>query len=919
MQSKEIRRTFSDYFIRHGHTKIASSPLIPQNDPTLLFANAGMNQFKDYFTGNAQPHTPRAVTIQKCVRAGGKHNDLENVGHTPRHHTFFEMLGNFSFGDYFKDEAIRFAWELLTKELGLPKSKLFVTVHHSDDEAMRLWQKVAGLPAERIFKRGDKDNFWEMGEFGPCGPCSEIFFDHGEKHATPGFKPSHEQSLLDDESRYVELWNLVFMQYEKTPQGQRSLPRPSIDTGAGLERVTAALQGAYWNYDTDIFKPIFDSLTKLTGIAYSEQLAFRVVADHIRACTMLITDGVIPSNEGRGYVLRRIIRRAVRYFRELGMRDGGFYKLVPSVISTLGEEYSSNAANASLATKFLELEEKKFLETLDAGMKFLSDSIARDMQGKVLPGQVAFKLYDTCGFPLDLTEVILNERGLSVDQVGFHECMKQQREQSQKSWKGAGAQADNQIFFKLKEKFGTTEFTGYQAETTDAKLLAKENIGDQTALVFDRTPFYPEGGGQVGDSGAILENGKILAHITDTLRPVEGPHIHLSIDSDILSVGKTYTLAVDHARRQLICSNHTATHLLQAALRKVLGSHVAQSGSMVSDERLRFDFTHPSALTDEECRQVEDIVNTFISKKITVSPKVMGKDEAIASGALAFFGEKYGDKVRVLKIGDVSTELCGGTHASNTSDIALLWIDSESSVSAGVRRIEGLTGNAAIKKVEGKNLPWEERELTNHSTLLGKKNLMALLPEAERPTLNPLIQQLEEREIFRKKYSDMTKTDSWKAVKLMEERTNLLRSRDNAYREWIKKLQRLEERAAVKDQTKSLESLFSNQIELKGDMGLCIVEVPLGSDLKQLSDTFVDKHPTGILLLYAIRDAGAAILLRTNKNNTKIDCAKILKTTLSLLNGSGGGRADMSQGSAKDMIRFDEFKDQIKTLLLESL
>jgi alanyl-tRNA synthetase len=919
MQSKEIRRAFSDYFIRHGHTKIASSPLIPQNDPTLLFANAGMNQFKDYFTGKAQPHTPRAVTIQKCVRAGGKHNDLENVGHTPRHHTFFEMLGNFSFGDYFKDEAIRFAWELLTKELGLPKSKLFVTVHHSDDEAMRLWQTVAGLQADRIFKRGDKDNFWEMGEFGPCGPCSEIFFDHGEKHATPGFKPSHGQSLLDDESRYVELWNLVFMQYEKTPQGQNPLPRPSIDTGAGLERVTAALQGVYWNYDTDVFRPIFDSITKLTGIAYSEQLAFRVVADHIRACTMLITDGVIPSNEGRGYVLRRIIRRAVRYFRELGMKDGGFYKLVPSVISTLGEEYPANAANASLATKFLELEEKKFLETLDAGMKFLSDSIAKNLQGKILPGQVAFKLYDTCGFPLDLTEVILHEQGLSLDQTGFHECMKQQREQSQKSWKGACVQADNQVCFKLKEKFGASVFTGYESETTEAKLLARETIGDKIALIFDRTPFYPEGGGQIGDSGTILENGKTLAHITDTLRPVEGLSIHLSSDSDILAVGKTYTLAVDHARRQLIRNNHTATHLLQAALRKVLGNHVAQSGSMVSDERLRFDFTHPTALTDEECRQVEDIVNTFISNKISVNHNVMGKDEAIASGALAFFGEKYGDKVRVLKIGDVSTELCGGTHVSNTKDIGHFWIDSESSVSAGVRRIEGLTGAAATKKVEEKNLPWEERELTNRTALATKKHLMSSLPEAERPSLNPLDQHLEERELFKKKYSEMTKTDSWMAIKLIEERTNLLRSRDNAYREWIKKLQRMEERAAAKDQTKSLESLFSNQITLKGGMGLGIIEAPQGSDLKQLSDTFVDKHPSGILLLYAVRDAGASILLRTNKNNTKIDCAKILKASLALLNGSGGGRADMAQGSAKDMTRFEEFKKQIKALLLEDL
>ena len=573
MKVQEIRERFAKFFESKGHEKVASSPLVPINDDTLLFANAGMNQFKDFFTGKATPDYKRAVTIQKVVRAGGKHNDLENVGLTARHHTFFEMLGNFSFGDYFKKEAIEMAWEFLTKELKIPADRLYVTVHTSDDEASDIWEKHIGVSKDRIFRKGDKDNFWEMGDVGPCGPCSEIFYDHGERFATPNFKPGKGQDILDDELRYVEVWNLVFMQFEKDGKGgQISLPNPSIDTGMGLERIAAVLQGKYWNYDTDAFTPIIQELEKISGKSYTDpkfQTAMRVAADHIRSCTMLITDGVIPSNEGRGYVLRRIIRRAIRHLKELNVPQGTFANLSKVVLNELGTEYPQNKANQSLAEKFLSLEEKKFLETLDTGLKFLEESLKTEVKNKVFSGRSAFKLYDTYGFPLDLTQTILQERGLSVDEGSFNEAMEERKEDSRKSWKGA-LNLDDKVFFEAKEKHGETKFLGYGQLESTARLLDVLDIGDdKKGLIFDQTPFYAEGGGQVGDTGIAIVAGKELK-IFDTQKPVDGLFVHFVETDTNLKTPSEVTLRVDAKKRALTARNHSATHLLQSALIEVL-------------------------------------------------------------------------------------------------------------------------------------------------------------------------------------------------------------------------------------------------------------------------------------------------------------------------------------------------------------
>ncbi|TNE98452.1 MAG: alanine--tRNA ligase [Deltaproteobacteria bacterium] len=681
MKASDIRTKFSEFFISKGHEKIDSSPLIPQNDPTLLFANAGMNQFKDYFTGAAKAANPRAVTVQKCVRAGGKHNDLENVGFTARHHTFFEMLGNFSFGDYFKKEAISYAWEFLTKELGIDKDKLYVTVHESDQEAADIWHQQEGVPRERIFFLGDKDNFWEMGDTGPCGPCSEIFYDHGPEHSDPNADTS--KLILNDEVRYVEIWNLVFMQFEKYMEdGQikrRSLPKPSVDTGAGLERIAAAMTGNYNNYETLLFQPIIQELSRMSGKKYENHLAnMRIVADHVRAATMLITDGVIPSNEGRGYVLRRIIRRAVRQLEELGLTEPSMHKLIPQVWEILGEEYPENMRNSSLAEKYIMLEEENFRRTLSTGLDLLNKEL-KGLKGDTLSGEIAFKLYDTYGFPMDLTEVILREKNLKLDTDGFEKCMEEQKERSRKASDFSASGENQKVFYDLKDKFGETEFLGYKSLTAEVKLLAKEKIGEYYALIFDKTPFYGEGGGQAGDSGEILGGDSIIANILDTQKPVDGLFVHYSKDADGLNVDHHYTLKVNAHQRNLTARNHTATHLLQAALIEVLGDHIKQAGSAVAQDRLRFDFTHPEAVKKSELRKVERIVNEQILKGTDVCAEVMSKDKAMQKGAMALFGEKYGDEVRVIDIPGFSVEFCGGTHVSNTSEIGLFSIISESS------------------------------------------------------------------------------------------------------------------------------------------------------------------------------------------------------------------------------------------------
>lgn len=862
MKVQEIREKFSSYFESKGHEKVPSSPLVPLNDDTLLFANAGMNQFKDYFTGKANPPYKRAVTIQKVVRAGGKHNDLENVGLTARHHTFFEMLGNFSFGDYFKKEAIEMAWEFLTKELKIPADKLYVTVHTSDDEASDIWEKHIGLPKDRIFRKGDKDNFWEMGDVGPCGPCSEIFYDHGEKFTTANFKPGPGQDMLDDELRYVEIWNLVFMQFEKDGKGgQKKLPNPSIDTGMGLERVAAILQGKYWNYDTDSFTPIISKLEEISGKSYDDpkyQTAMRVAADHIRSCTMLITDGVIPSNEGRGYVLRRIIRRAIRHLRELDVPQGTFARLSRVVLDELGTEYPQNKANQSLAEKFLTVEEKKFLETLDTGLKFLEESLKTDVKDKVFSGRSAFKLYDTYGFPLDLTQTILQERGLSVDDAAFEKAMEERKEDSRKSWKGA-LNLDDKVFFDSKEKTGATKFLGYTQTESTGKLLEVIDLGEkQKGLIFDQTPFYAEGGGQVGDQGKVTISGSTY-DVVDTQKPVDDLFVHFVETDDVISAPAEARLEVDKIKRSLTARNHSATHLLQSALIEVLGDHVKQSGSMVNSERLRFDFTHMQGLTQEEIEKVEELVNREILAAQNVTATLTSMDDALKRGALALFGEKYGEEVRVLEMGKFSTELCGGTHVKNTSEIGLFTIISEGSLSSGVRRIEATTSKNAIDRLNERSKVLKDLEL------------------------------------------------------LISAGSNNILDKVKALQEEMKKAQKEISKLKGELTSKDSQDLFANPESLSDKVSFKYAQAPEGSDLRKLSDLFLDKNPQGVVLLTMEKNGKLAVLLRANKK-AGIPCNDILKETLPLIGGRGGGRPDMAQGSGEPG-NLEGFTNKVKELL----
>lgn len=865
MSSKEIRQRFTEFFIKQNHKKISSSSLIPQNDPTLLFANAGMNQFKDIFTGKSTAPYKRAVTIQKCVRAGGKHNDLENVGLTARHHTFFEMLGNFSFGDYFKEEAIKMAWELLTIEFKIPKEKLYITVHHSDDEALQIWNKKIGISLDRIFKKGDKDNFWEMGELGPCGPCSEIFFDHGPAFSKKGLVLKEGQDLLDDDERYVEIWNLVFMQYEKTPEGRTNLPRPSIDTGAGLERVTAAIQGKYWNYDTDLFAPIINELEKRTGKKYSDPKytsSMRIIADHIRAATMLITDGALPSNEGRGYVLRRIIRRAIRHLKDLNAGENYFHKLVPLVFEGLGNEYPENKNNQSLSEKILLLEEKKFSETLDHGLKFLEDAISK-ISGKDLPALEAFKLYDTYGFPLDLTQIILQEKGLTTDVNKFEKIMQERKEESRKTWKG-GVTTNTKAFYELKEKYGDTVFTGYENCEQKAKLVDKITAGEKTLLFFDKTPFYAESGGQLGDVGVVKSNNVILSSITDTQKPVEGLHAHCSSDSDLLEIGESYILSVDESKRALTERNHSATHLLQSALIKVLGDHIKQAGSNVGPERLRFDFTHIQAVSPTELQEVERIVNEQIRKSLPVCASVMNKNDAVKKGAMALFGEKYGDQVRVLEMGNFSTELCGGTHVKNTRDIGAFIIISENSLSTGIRRIEAMTSVGAQEYLK-------ERSLT--------------LKRIER------VLSLPEDKVFDRVES------------LLQD----LRIKNKEIESLNQKIQNIESR-----------NLFENPQTLKNDIKFIVVKAPDGADLRKLSDIFVSKFEKAIIVAHLASQDKVNVLIRTNLKESNLNCGTILKEVLAAMDGRGGGKPDMAQGSGS-LSKLAEGLDLANKLVMKNI
>ncbi|MGA7974316.1 MAG: alanine--tRNA ligase [Pseudolabrys sp.] len=705
----DIRKSFLDYFGRNEHAVVASSPLVPRNDPTLMFTNAGMVQFKNVFTGLESRPYNRAVTSQKCVRAGGKHNDLDNVGYTARHHTFFEMLGNFSFGDYFKEHAIELAWNLVTKEFGLPKERLLATVYIDDDDAFNLWKKIAGLPDSKILRIAGSDNFWAMGDTGPCGPCSEIFYDHGDH--IPGGPPG---SAEQDGDRFIEIWNLVFMQYEQLAEGQRlELPRPSIDTGMGLERIAAVLQGTHDNYSIDLFATLIRAIADLTNVDSEgpQKASHRVIADHLRASSFLIADGVLPSNEGRGYVLRRIMRRAMRHAELLGAKEPLMFKLVPSLTREMGQAYPELIRAEALITETLKLEETRFRNMLTRGLALLEEKSGGLKQGDMFDGDTAFTLYDTYGFPLDLTQDALRARGIGVDLASFNDAMERQREKARASWSGSGEAAQEAVWFPLREKLGATEFLGYETESAegivtglvrDGQEVAELKAGESGAVMVNQTPFYGESGGQVGDRGEMRREG-VTAIVTDTQKKAGDMFVHfVTVTEGALKVGDPLLLEVDHTRRAGIRQNHSATHLLHEALRQVLGDHVAQKGSLVAPDRLRFDISHPKPISADELSRVEDIANDIVLQNAPVTTRLMAQDDAIASGARALFGEKYGDEVRVVAMGEPtgnamgwSVELCGGTHVKRTGDIGLISVLGDSGVAAGVRRIEALTGRAA--------------------------------------------------------------------------------------------------------------------------------------------------------------------------------------------------------------------------------
>ncbi len=758
----DIRSSFLGFFAREGHEVVPSSPLVPRNDPTLMFTNAGMVQFKNVFTGLEKRSYSRAVTAQKCVRAGGKHNDLDNVGYTARHHTFFEMLGNFSFGDYFKERAIELAWRLVTKEYGVPADRLLVTVYIDDDDAFNLWKKIAGLPESKILRIAGSDNFWAMGDTGPCGPCSEIFYDHGEH--IPGGPPGSPDA---DGDRFVEIWNLVFMQYEQLAGGKRlDLPRPSIDTGMGIERIAAVLQGTHDNYKIDLFGALIEAVADLTNVDPDgpQKASHRVIADHLRASSFLIADGVLPSNEGRGYVLRRIMRRAMRHAELLGAKDPLMWRLVPVLVREMGQAYPELIRADALITETLKLEESRFRRTLERGLAILDEASKTLKKGDMFDGVTAFTLYDTYGFPLDLTQDALRPRGIGVDLSAFNDAMEQQRAKARASWAGSGEAADEAVWFGLRERVGGTEFLGYETESAegvvaalvrDGKEVTSLKKGENGAVVLNQTPFYGESGGQVGDTGSLTADGARFK-VTDTQKHLGDVFVHVgTVEEGTLTVGMALALEVDHRRRGAIRKNHSATHLLHEALRQVLGDHVAQKGSLVAPDRLRFDFSHPKPMSAEEIERVEDIANDIVLQNAPVVTRLLSRDDAIASGARALFGEKYGDEVRVVAMGKNpetsgggntmgwSVELCGGTHVRRTGDIGLISVVGDSAVGSGVRRIEALTAQTA-------------RANANNLARLAKATASELrVPVEDMP--NRIVSLLDERKRLERELSDAKK------------------------------------------------------------------------------------------------------------------------------------------------------------------
>ena len=881
----EIRSTFLKYFENNGHRIVDSSNLVPNNDPTLMFANSGMVQFKNVFTGLEKRDYKTATTSQKCVRAGGKHNDLENVGYTPRHHTFFEMLGNFSFGDYFKERAIELAWNLITKDFGLDKNKLYFTVFNEDEEAFKLWKKITGFGEDRIIKISTSDNFWSMGETGPCGPCSEIFFDHGD-HLKGGLPGTKDQ----DGDRYIEIWNLVFMQFEQLSKDKRiNLPKPSVDTGMGLERITALLQGTHDNYETDHFKKLIGSISEATKKKPDESniSSFRVIADHLRASSFLISEGVLPSNEGRGYVLRRIMRRGMRHSHFLGTKKPIFFNIFKTLMNEMSGNYPELKRAESLIKETLRMEEEKFLILLERGMKILNEEITK--VDKVLPGEVAFKLYDTYGFPLDLTEDILKNKSITIDHNKVNSLMKESRELAKKNWKGSGDSSVEDIWFGIKDKLGPTEFLGYQSNKAEGIILSliKSNKevktltkDDEAMIIVNQTPFYGESGGQIGDTGYIT-SGNFKFKVEDVQKKLGDLFVHYGkVESGEIKLKENVEMKIDVERRDNIRAYHSATHLLHESLRRVLGTHVTQKGSLVAPDRLRFDFSHMKPITNEEIIKIENHVNSMVQTNSQVKTRLMTPKEAVDNGALALFGEKYGEEVRVLSMGDekdryFSTELCGGTHVKNTGDIGKFKITSQSSIAAGIRRIEALRD----------------------------KQLEDFLTKKEKLT-----------DISLKKDEEIIKNISAQIIKYGEKPNLKIQNQKELIKSLNKHLDDITVKNILKDKSKNIikdEEIKNIKVRFQKVKDLN------PKDLRKLVDSGKKEINEGIIITFAVKEGkiGLAVGI-TNNLSKKYDAVKFVKTGSEIIGGKGGGgRADFAQAGGIQEDKIDEAFSKLKSLI----
>lgn len=906
MKSSEVRSTFINYFKKNGHTVVPSSSLIPENDPTLLFANAGMNQFKNAFLGLEKRDYTRAVSSQKCVRAGGKHNDLENVGFTARHHTFFEMLGNFSFGDYFKKDAIHFAWEFLTKELGIPKEKLYVTVFRTDDEAADIWHEQEGVPRDRIFRFDEKDNFWKMGDTGPCGPCTEIFYDHGPKAGTIS---DPYKGIAAGEDRFVEIWNLVFMQYFENPPGTLTpLPKPSVDTGSGLERVVAAMQGKLNNYDTDLFLPMIERACKIGNVEYvtdkevlarnkeaaEKTAALRVLADHCRSTSFLIADGALPSNEGRGYVLRRIMRRAIRYGRKLSADQSFLPGMAESLIESMKDFYPELEARRDHIINTIRDEEDRFSATLDNGTHILSEELnkAKAKGLKELSGEVVFRMYDTYGFPADLTRVIANEQGIEVNEESFEKQMEENRARSKASWKGKSMGADEQHVIKFAKDFAgsgkAVQFLGYHDFIGDGQVMALSNghattyklsAGETGIMILDATTFYGEGGGQAGDHGYVLQ-GSNRAQVLNTTKIDDVILHHLSVESGEFKVGMKIEMGVDPIERRNTAANHSATHLLHAALRKVLGGHVSQAGSLVDSQKTRFDFTHNKPLSAEEITQIEALVNEQIARALEVKAEVMSHKQALEKGAMALFGEKYGDSVRVLTMGDFSCELCGGTHVTNTSQIRFFKIVSEAGVSAGVRRVEAITGDGAVQYAM-KAIQHLDDALAAAGLQKSPHYLKHLEITGETATLANRIESFKEQ------------------IKLQE-----------------KEMKKLQGGQINIDDLAAKALAFKTKAGKPGKLVFADLALDDRQVLAEVTDHLKNKIQSGIVVVVGQGDNSHPIIVSVSKEiSAETKAGDLLKEVAGIMGGKGGGRPDFAQGAAPNRAQLPDAFAKVKTIL----